>query len=500
MKTAVIAIGRRENEYAREFVEHHLSVGFDKIIIADNNHDKEERFEDVLSDYIADGKVTVEDYRNQVAVQCQAYNALYKKYGKTYDWIAFFDFDEQLVLKGKRTLKDWLAGFEPETDAVLVNWKCMTDGGMLESDGRPLKKRFTKAMPSDRILKRNTPENNHVKCIVRGGLPDVRFIKQPHVPETCSHCHTANGKPCENSPFQPYDYSVATLMHYTTKTIGEWLRNKWQKGVAVYDDELFKKRYSRYFYGINEETEEKKKYAEAFERNRANRLTAVIIHYNTPEVTEACIRSLWKHTPGVYVIVFDNSDKEPFTKQMANVEVIDNTKGQIINFGEWLDTFPNKEPSPGNDYGSAKHCYSVQWIIDHRRNPFILIDGDVLIKQDIAPLWDKSQAFVGHIGCNTRRFGFVLNRVEPWLCFINVRMMRQNGIGYFNPNKMWNLVSKAPDDHYDTGAYFLEECNRLRLPYREIENTDYGLHMRHGSWRKKNQLEWLKENKALWQW
>ena len=117
----------------------------------------------------------------------------------------------------------------------------------------------------------------------------------------------------------------------------------------------------------------------------------VIVHYNTPTLTAACIRSLEKHTHGTHIIVFDNSDKRPFvlTKELRgmDIEILDNTRGQLIDFKEWLKTFPDKEPSPGNDYGSAKHCYSVQWVMDHRKQPFMLMDSDVLIRKDIGPLF-----------------------------------------------------------------------------------------------------------------
>ncbi len=57
MKTALVAIGRRENQYAREWVEHYLNIGFNHIFICDNNRYLEERFEDVIGDYVEDGKV-----------------------------------------------------------------------------------------------------------------------------------------------------------------------------------------------------------------------------------------------------------------------------------------------------------------------------------------------------------------------------------------------------------------------------------------------------------
>ena len=104
MKTALVAIGRRENQYAREWVEHYLKLGFDHIFICDNNRYLEEHFEDVLADYLRQGVVTILDYRKQAGCQKQAYNDVYAQYGDDYDWLAFFDFDEFLTFSRKYTL------------------------------------------------------------------------------------------------------------------------------------------------------------------------------------------------------------------------------------------------------------------------------------------------------------------------------------------------------------------------------------------------------------
>ena len=40
-KIALVAIGRRENLYAVEFVEHYQKLGFDNIYILDNNHEED---------------------------------------------------------------------------------------------------------------------------------------------------------------------------------------------------------------------------------------------------------------------------------------------------------------------------------------------------------------------------------------------------------------------------------------------------------------------------
>ena len=529
MNIALVAIGRRENEYAREFVAYYLEAGFDHIIIIDNNHRKEEHFEDVLSDYMADGKVTIENYRDRELVQCIAYNDIYAKYGSRYDWLAYFDFDEFLTVNDGRTVKEWLAGFPKDADEVLINWKIMTDNGLMENDGRPMIERFTEPMPLDTVLKKNIPENNHVKCIVRGGMDHSEFTRTPHSSDNCTHCYHASGHPCPSSPFHPYDHSTAMLLHFTTKTIGEWMRNKWQKGVGTAVGDSFKRKYREYFFRINKRTPEKEAYMAAFEQSYARRLTVCIVHYNTPELTMAAIRSLWKHTPGVYVIVFDNSDRRPFTAAAARpldacaasnsskatgrrdsgnlftlhsslLEVIDNTRGQLIDFDQWLNTFPDREPSPGNNYGSAKHCYSVQWLIDHRRNPFMLMDSDVLVRQDIAPLFDDRFAFVAHVGCNTRRrFGFELLKADPFLCYVNVPMLRQYGVRYFDSAHMWNLVSRSPNNRYDTGAWLYHEVKAKRLPFRDVDvKADYIHHLGHGSWRNKDYRQWLEEYQDLW--
>ena len=236
------------------------------------------------------------------------------------------------------------------------------------------------------------------------------------------------------------------------------------------------------------------------------RITVCIVHYNTPKLTAAAIRSLVKHTPReqeLEIIVFDNSDKRPFVVPdgfPVAVEVIDNTHGQLIDFDRWLATFPDKEPSPGNNYGSAKHCYTVQWLIDHRKRPFILMDSDVLIRQDISVFWNRDYVWTGEVGENVRRrFGYQFKKLQPFLCFINVKMIRAYGIAYFNPDYMWNLTTRQPNHRYDTGAWFLHETNRLGLPTQEVKLKDYILHLGHGSWRDKEPMKWLNENKELWE-
>lgn len=237
-------------------------------------------------------------------------------------------------------------------------------------------------------------------------------------------------------------------------------------------------------------------------------MIAATVHYNTPKLTKAAILSLWKHTPGCRVIVFDNSTTRPFAvhnalfvHQYADLlAVIDNTQGQHIDFERWIDGFPERELSPGNDYGSAKHCRSVQWLCDSLDTPFLLMDSDVLVKRDVSPFFNHADCvWVGEIGENVkRRFGYDIRKVQPFLCWLNAPLMRQHGISYFNPDYMWNLTSKRPNHRYDTGAWFYRCVAESALPTYELSLGDYIIHLGHGSWRDRKPMEWLRVHKDLW--
>ena len=259
MRTALIAIGRRENEYAREWVEHHLSLGFDHIYIYDNNHDGEEQFQSVLSDFMILGKVSIINYRNIERAQRAAYNDAYQRLSPAYDWLAFFDFDEFLCLpcqERQGTVAGFLATIPQDYQAVMVPWLMMTDNGLIHNDHRPLMERFTES---------TTRGCQQGKCIIRTGIAGSRFTKSVHIPYVpYIRCCNPKGEPTAQHRLQPRDTSVAYLKHFSTKTIEEWLTNKWQKGAAGVSYEKFQRQYADYFFTINERTPEKEQFIKDF--------------------------------------------------------------------------------------------------------------------------------------------------------------------------------------------------------------------------------------------
>lgn len=222
------------------------------------------------------------------------------------------------------------------------------------------------------------------------------------------------------------------------------------------------------------------------------------VHYNNPILVEGLVRSVRKYT-NCKINVFDNSDKEPFTKKMDGVEVIDNTKGQIINFDEFLEKFPDRKPGLFSGFGSAMHTKSVDVCFDLIPGGFILMDSDILLKKDFTWIWNEEYVWVGEMK-NDGPKGIYVTRLLPFLCYINVPMCQKYGIRYFNGDWMWNLTKKEPNTFYDTGAWFMRDCLDRNLPCKEFVVSDYIEHYCHGSHEFMNidSYDWLMENKELW--
>lgn len=224
----------------------------------------------------------------------------------------------------------------------------------------------------------------------------------------------------------------------------------------------------------------------------------VIIHYNTPVLTEHLVMSINKFVENAIIYIFDNSDKYPFTAKFDNVTILDNTKGQIIDFEKWLEKYPKKNFSNGkvNNWGSAKHCVSVQKCIDIINQNFLLIDSDVLIKKDISDLFDDNYIYCAEVV--TQR-NSTIKRVLPYLCFINVEKCNEKNVKYFNEKKMHGINYTSGGDRYDTGASFYLDASNLN--HKDIKVDEYAVHYGHGSWDKNSDIKqklFLSKNKNLY--
>ena len=249
--------------------------------------------------------------------------------------------------------------------------------------------------------------------------------------------------------------------------------------------------------------------------------TVAIINFNTPELTEAAILSLRKHGGEDYkVVIFDNSTDvdfpamdglpvrkmkaRPFTKKMKGVRVINNRKGQVIDFQKLLAEYPDKNPrhSLCNDWGSTKHIWTVQKLWELLPEGFVLMESDILLKKSIEGFFDERYSVVGY--CQKAQPGnrFQIGRMLPMLCWMNVPMLTREGARYFDPERSWMLWPGEDDrrNWFDTGACLLDDIMKMRprLKGLHVDIRDYVVHLGSGSWQTKDANAWLELHKDLW--
>ena len=245
----------------------------------------------------------------------------------------------------------------------------------------------------------------------------------------------------------------------------------------------------------------------------------VIVHFNTPELTEAAILSLRRHGGEKYeVTVFDNSDARPFTKQMEGVTVVDNTLGQEIDLDAELRKYPDRCREMGCSYngdynavagnfGSARHMMTVQYIIDNAENDFLLMDSDILIQQPVDFMFQPDTCVVGHVQTwEKAQNPMKIDRLVPMLLYVNAPMLRERGGRFFDPSRCYGLSKggrKARANWYDTGAALLEDIRSHSngLCGRRVDIRPLMVHFGAGSWfktRRGAHLDWLNANRSLW--
>ena len=247
---AVCAIGRLENRYAAEWVEHYNQLGVDKIFIYDNNRPEDgEVFADVLQPYIEAGFVEIVYWDG---LQKQAYEDCYNRHNQEYEWMGFFDFDEMVIVEDENNLSTMLKQYT--ADVVVLSWRVMTDNELTQYDERPMVERFTEGTGEDFAI------NGHTKPFVHSGITGISF-NDPHCPNA-PKLNVVNvlGEQVEQVPIQPRAmHRVAWVNHYDTKTAWEYVNVKWKRGTCCGDAYTEEKRKSMvdYFFGINKRTPEK---------------------------------------------------------------------------------------------------------------------------------------------------------------------------------------------------------------------------------------------------
>lgn len=280
MKVALCLITRLSNKYLREWVCHYKSIGFDKIYIYDNNRPGEDICSDEISDYIDNGFVEVIDFSNAGGrVQEKAYQDCYDSHNEEYDWMAFFDDDEYLMLNVCDNIKDFLS-MDIFNEKYIVSFPMVnfSDNEIIINNKKTRLDVYTKVLD-----KENLCFLAFYKSITRCGL-NANFLKTDigdgiiyeencHVPlidnKLFERCVDCDGNVPEKDIRAQFPTKNAYLKHIPTGSIDDYINGKRKRG---WPDEYSPMQYAKenvfgydYFLMYNKDSAEKRMY---FEENK----------------------------------------------------------------------------------------------------------------------------------------------------------------------------------------------------------------------------------------
>ena len=219
-KITLVTLAHKDDPYIQEWVDYHLKLGFDDIHIFQNNWRWETQFDnDNVHLHEYDGQSYKSDEPIWVRnVQAKCFTEFARKYYEKYEWVAFFDVDEFLVLKKTNNIKDFIIDYEAH-DCIIINWAMFGDNGIKTFDESYTSqlKRFTKRQeklhPQFKSICKLSPNIEHQIHWTNGEWVDTKFIRG-------------------NNPFNHNaSDEIAQLNHYYLRTYPEFLIKRERGGV-----------------------------------------------------------------------------------------------------------------------------------------------------------------------------------------------------------------------------------------------------------------------------
>ena len=219
------AIAKDETPFLREWVAYHHLIGFERIIVYDNESAVPAR--EVLADMIDAGWVETYFIEGKT-VQLTAYHHCLITHGAEFEWLAFFDLDEFLLIENEMDARALLCAYD-DYAGLAVNMVAFSSAGKL---GRPT------GLCMENYTERIGPGLS-VKCMVR---PDkVKLILTPHDIHLEEGCFTVN---TDRLPvfgaYTPVTVDTAVLNHYFYRSQQDF-EEKLQRGDAIYMGESARK-------------------------------------------------------------------------------------------------------------------------------------------------------------------------------------------------------------------------------------------------------------------
>jgi hypothetical protein len=223
LKLACVAVVRNEARHIAEWLAWQFALGFDTVLLLDNLSTDDTRAKALAFAPAHDVRV-VEWPERRNNYQVRGYEFAVRHLDNQYDWIAFFDTDEFLVLDEGLTLRACLAARE-DAAAIAVPWAIFGSSGHRAIPRGLVVEAFQWRGPA------SFGPNQHIKSIIR-----------PKLMQACETAHSfamdgtytdLAGRPItwmikgvqDGAP----DYRLGKLHHYFTRSWEHWME-KMQRG------------------------------------------------------------------------------------------------------------------------------------------------------------------------------------------------------------------------------------------------------------------------------
>jgi hypothetical protein len=200
----------------QEWIAFHRAIGFDSFIIYDNNSTDGTTEALQRAARVFDVRV-IPWTRTDWNRQRDAYTQTIRQYENEFDWIAFIDADEFIVLKQHETIQEFLAPYD--ADQVLINWAMFGSNGHKERPPGLMIETFTRRSDTRFISAR------HVKSIMRPKSL-ITDCFNPHAFEVRGKTVDVLGDPSDWEKFGVLKtapvYDLCQINHYYVKSWEEW--------------------------------------------------------------------------------------------------------------------------------------------------------------------------------------------------------------------------------------------------------------------------------------
>jgi len=216
----LVATAKNEGPFIWEWVAHHLSIGFDSIIIFQN--DSDDFTHEILRELQSLGLIkykynSTDPGRHQVRAYIRA--ARQPEYTAA-DWAMALDLDEFLYIKiGEGTL-DCLFAQIPDPDEIVINWRMFGSSGHISMSPELVTRKFTHAEAS-KVVRNNVQPFKSLYRRARFERPGIHMPRNPTPGELKKF--NGSGLPVDDIKVRRFQCSdpkgraLAQINHYIVK-------------------------------------------------------------------------------------------------------------------------------------------------------------------------------------------------------------------------------------------------------------------------------------------